>query len=114
MIWSVRNLLFKRPRALNETKIESKITFLFLRGLICTYFHIFVNNLPTDRVSHFNYLCCHVSFSCNDIISKLIIFQDICQNIQRPLKRGKTKQTELKCYLTMTLTTLTYDSETWL
>jgi hypothetical protein len=74
-----------------------------------------INNKITEQVNTFNYLGCILSYEQeNDVSNKLPKFLQIIGIINQVLKPSKVqKQTRLRIYNTLAITTLLHSSETW-
>jgi hypothetical protein len=63
-------------------------------------------------VRHFNYLGCDISYEKdNDIDNKLAKFRNVCGTIHKYFKHETRKDTHLKFYKTIPLSSLIYGSE---
>ena len=75
---------------------------------------IILENKPIEQISHFNYLGCDTSYEYDNCIkNKLHKFQYICGTIRSMLKNTR-KDTRIKIFKAMAISTLLYGSETWI
>jgi hypothetical protein len=74
---------------------------------------IVINGNILKQVSHFNCLCCSLSYNDGDVQTKLTRSQAICSTIWRALGKQKRRTTQLTFYKIMAIPSLLHGRECW-
>ena len=88
--------------------------YLVLVGVHNLRTKIIINNETLKQVNQFTYLGCSISYQfSNDVEFKLAKFLQLIVTIKRNIFKKVRKETILKIYNTLVLSTFLYGSENW-